>query len=173
MLRYFTHIQIGIQTAIETVLFEDEQSSFMQLTTRVSSLYPVTAKWCVDPTWNDPNFGSAKIAPKAKRTTYMLKLDIFRNPKFWAIPSWVTTPHGCHWLQWTDFGKQFQNWISFIFIQLQLKGIVTKESSPRTNDLYHISGRINEICTSFEFGYPLLYVPISDSWHFVNINLNA
>ena len=47
---------------------------------------------------------------------------------------------------------------------------MAKESSPRTNDLNHISGRINEICTSFEFGYPLLYVPISDSWRFININ---
>ena len=25
----------------------------------------------------------------------------------------------------------------------------------------------------FEFGYPLLYVQISDSWRFVNINPNA
>ena len=39
--------------------------------------------------------------------------------------------------------------MSFIFIQLQLKGTVAKESSPRANDLNHISGRINEICTSF------------------------
>ena len=30
-------------------------------------------------------FGSPKIALKAECTTYMLKLDIFRNPKFWAI----------------------------------------------------------------------------------------
>ena len=64
------------QNAFETVLFEGEQSLFLQLTTRVSQLWPVTAMRCGDPTWNDPNFGSPKIAPKAECTTYMSKLDI-------------------------------------------------------------------------------------------------
>ena len=63
-------------------------------------------------------------------------------------PSWVTTPYWSSWLLSTSFGKQFQNWISLIFIQLQLKGILAKESSPRTRDLNHILGRFNEICTS-------------------------
>ena len=106
-------------------------------------------------------------APHICRNWTFLETQILGNP------CWVTAPHGCHWLKWTNFGKQLQNWILFIFIQLQLKDIVAKESSPRTNDLNHILGRITEISTSFEFGYPLLYVPISDSWHFVNINLNA
>ena len=51
----------------------------------------VPAMRCGDPTWNDPNFGSPKIAPKAECTTYMSKLDIFRNPKVWAIH--VGSPH--------------------------------------------------------------------------------
>ena len=79
------------QNAFETVLFEGEQSSFLQLMTRVSQLWPVTAMRCGDPTWNDPNFGSPKIAPKAECTTYMSKLDISKNPKFWAIH--VGSPH--------------------------------------------------------------------------------
>ena len=41
-----------------------------------------------------------------------------------------------------------QNWISFIFIQLQLKGILAKRSSPRTKDLKYILDRFNEICIS-------------------------
>ena len=53
--------------------------------TRVSQLWPVTAIKCGDPTWKDPNFGSTKIAPKADSTTYMSKLDISKNPKFWSF----------------------------------------------------------------------------------------
>ena len=72
-------------------MFEGEQSSLLELMTRVSQLWPVTAIRCGDPTWNDPNFGSPKIAPKADSTTYMSKLDIFKNPKFWAIH--IGSPH--------------------------------------------------------------------------------
>ena len=67
------------------------KASSWKLTTRVSQLWPVIAMRCGDPTWNDPNFESPKIAPKAKCTMYMSKLDIFRNPKFWAIH--VGSPH--------------------------------------------------------------------------------
>ena len=113
--------------------------------------------------------GMTQILGHPKLLQKLKEPHICRNWTFLGIPNFgsfhLGSPHhmAVHWVQWTNFGKQFQNWISFIFIQLQLKGIVTKESSPRTNYLNHISGRINEICTSFEFGYPLLYVPISDS----------
>ena len=45
----------------------------------------MTAIWCGDPTCIAPKFGSPKIAPMAKCTTHMSKLDISRDPKFWAI----------------------------------------------------------------------------------------
>ena len=79
------------QNAFETVLFEGEQTSLLELPTRVSQLWPVTAIKCGDPTWKDPNFGSTKIAPKADSTTYMSKLDISKNPKFWSFH--LGSPH--------------------------------------------------------------------------------
>ena len=63
-------------------MFEGEQTSLLELPTRVSQLWPVTAMRCGDPTWKDPSFGSPKIAPKADSTTYMSKLDISKNTKF-------------------------------------------------------------------------------------------
>ena len=39
-----------------------------------------------------------------------------------------------------------------MFIQLQLKDIVAKESSPRTNDLDHILGRFNGFASFYKFG---------------------
>ena len=58
----------------------------------------------------------------------------FGRPKIWVFPCWVTTPHGCHWPQLTKSGRQFQQWSLFTFKQYCLKGILAKESSPRTKD---------------------------------------
>ena len=69
-------------------MFEGEQTSLLELPTRVSQLWPVTAMRCGDPTWKDPNFGSPKIAPKADSTTYMSKVDISKNTKFWSFHLW-------------------------------------------------------------------------------------
>ena len=58
----------------------------------------------------------------------------FGRPKIWVFPCWVTTPHGCHWPQLTNSGRQFQQWSLFTFKQYCLEGILAKESSPRTKD---------------------------------------
>ena len=56
-----------------------------------------------------------------------VKIEHFWRPTIWGNTCWVSTPYCSSWLQSTNFGKQLQNWISFIFIQLQLKGILEKE----------------------------------------------
>ena len=82
----------------------------------------------------------------------MLKLDIFRNPKFWAIhlgsPHHIVPPDYNQLILVNNCKTEF----FFIFIQLKLKGIVVEESSPRTNDLNHILD-LTEFFTSFcKFG---------------------
>ena len=77
------------------------KTSLLELPTRVSQLWPVTAIKCGDPTWKDPNFGSPKIAPKADSTTYMSKLNISKNSKFGSFH--LGSPHlmavtGCNGL---------------------------------------------------------------------------
>ena len=78
----------------------------------------------------------------------MSKLNIFRNPKFWAIH--LGSPHHISHPDYNELilVRNCKTEFSFIFIQLQLEGILAKESSPRTKDINHILGRFNEIFTS-------------------------
>ena len=125
---------------------------------------------CGDPTWNVPNFGSPKIGPKAHSTTYMSKLDIFKNPKFWAIH--VGSPHlmavtGCNELILannfqTEFRSLSYNYNSKACWQKKVlpKQVIFKTFSKFSHPNTGTKVRLN----------PLLYLPISDSWHFVNNN---
>ena len=96
-----------------------------ELMTKVSQLWPVTAMRCGDPTWNDPNFGSPKIAPKAHSTTYMSKLDIFKNPKFWAIHV-----GSCHLMAVTGCNEL----ILANNFKTEFRSLSYNSSSPRTSD---------------------------------------
>ena len=90
--------------------------------------------WCFDPTWNDPKFGISKSVQFRHICVAFRFWSNFGWPKIWVIPCWVTTPCGCHWLHLTNSGRQFQQWSLFTFKQYCLKGILAKESSPRTKD---------------------------------------
>ena len=101
---------------------------------KLGSLYPVTAMWCGDSRWNDPKFGIPKNVQFWHICGSFSFWSNFGWPKIWVIPCWVTTPLGCHWVQWTNSGCQLHEWILFIFKQYCLEGILAKESSPRTKD---------------------------------------
>ena len=126
------------QNAFETVMFEGEQTSLLELPTRVSQLWPVTAIKCGDPTWKDPNFGSPKIAPKADSTTYMSKLNISKSPKFGSFhlgPLHLMAVTGCNGLILANNSKTELRSFSYNY---NSKACWQKKSSPGTNDLNHI-----------------------------------
>ena len=132
----------------------------------------VTAMRCGDPTWKDPNFGSPKIAPKSHSTTYMLKLDIFKITKFWAFH--VGSPHlmavtGCNEL---ILANNFQTEFRSLSYNYNSKACWKKKVLPE-QVIFKTFSKISYPNTGMKVRLnSLLYLPISDSWRFVNINPN-
>ena len=116
------------------LLVEDERTSVLKLLAKISPLQPVTAMRCGDPRWKDPNFEILRNVQFWHICGGISFWSNFGRPKIWVFPCWVTTPHGCHWPQLTNSGRQFQQWSLFTFKQYCLEGILAKESSPRTKD---------------------------------------
>ena len=82
-------------------MYENERNSVLQLFTKISSLQPVTAIWCGDPTWIALNFGFLKMC---NFDIYVVHLGF--GAKIWGNPCWVTTPYCCHCLHLTNSGDQ-------------------------------------------------------------------
>ena len=98
----------------------------------------------------------------------------FGRPKIWVFPCWVTTLDGCHWPQLTNSGRQFQQWSLFTFKQYCLKGILAKESSPRTKDFplwSDLQGDPQAVLDDEFSGHTSIYLLFQVAWSLSSTNV--
>ena len=121
--------------------------------------------------------GLPKLLQKLIPPHICWKLDISKKPKFFGHPCWVTTPYGYHWLQWTNFWQTISK-LNFIHFHT----ITTQRHPGKRNFSQNKWFKSHFRMNLSKFSHPiagmkvrlnsLLYLPISHSWHFVNINPN-
>ena len=72
-------------------MYEDERNSVLELFAKISSLQPVTAMRCGDPTWKDPNFGFLEMSNFDIYVVESAFGAILGDPKFGSFH--VGSPH--------------------------------------------------------------------------------
>ena len=91
------------------------ENSVLELFAKISSLQPVTAMRCGDPTWMAQNFVFLEMSNFNIYVVHSAFGAILDDTKFGSFH--VGSPHGCHWPHLTNSGHQFQQWTLFIFKQ--------------------------------------------------------